>query len=109
VELVESGRPFTDGLRSFPVARRREATQTGIENLIRARHEFRLAFMERSIEDGLGPRELGEIWGVSRQRIDQYLQELKKRRLSEADLGHTARQGNQASSADRVATRTHKG
>jgi hypothetical protein len=76
---VEEGGSVTAGLRSFPVATRREATQSGIEQMVKSRHDLRLAVIALATADGIGPRELSEIWGVSRQRIDQYLQELKKR------------------------------
>ncbi len=79
VAHIEGGGCITEGLQEFPVARRREAVQEALARMVKARHELRLHFISRALDDGLSVQENADLWGISRQRVGQYLRELHDR------------------------------
>ncbi len=46
------------------------------------RHQLRLTVIAACIEAGMTPREIAEQWDISRQRVDQFVQKLKRARTT---------------------------
>ncbi len=78
IGAIEVGAKITDTLRSSSAGRQRKATQDAFERVIAARHELRLRVIAVCRDEGIRPWEIAEWWGISRQRVDRYIQELKK-------------------------------
>jgi CHASE2 domain-containing sensor protein len=79
IEALESGATVTDTLRTSSAAPQRRAMEDAFTRLVAARHEFRLRVISVCRDDGVRPWEIAKWWGISRQRVDRYIQELKKR------------------------------
>jgi len=79
IEFLESGGGVTEGLKAFPIARRREDTLRALTRTNDARHELRLLAIALCVDEGMPPAVIADIWGVSRQRIGQYIREIKAR------------------------------
>ena len=60
----------------------RRSIQDALDAVGAARHRYRLEAIAACIEDGMTPREIAEAWGISRQRVDQFVQE--RRRTTES-------------------------
>ena len=78
IQQLESGVGIVDALKASSVASQRHDTQEALEVASAARHDLRLQIMAVCLEEGLTPREIAELWGISRQRADRFVQELKK-------------------------------
>ncbi|MGA2835122.1 MAG: helix-turn-helix domain-containing protein [Acidimicrobiales bacterium] len=78
IESIEAGTKITDTLRTSSAAPQRRATQEAFERAIAARHELRLRVISVCRDEGIRPWEIAKWWGISRQRVDRYIQELKK-------------------------------
>ncbi len=60
------------------ISTERELVQEALERLNTARHRFRLRVVGACIESGMTPREVADWWGISRQRVDQFIQEYRR-------------------------------
>ena len=49
-----------------------------LDRLMAARHAFRLHVIAACIDGGMTPRQIAEEWGMSRQRVDQFVQKAKR-------------------------------
>jgi Trp operon repressor len=81
---LESGKDFEATIAGLPTVDERQAMEDAFKRIIDARHELRLQILAVCLDKGLRPREIGERWGVSRQRVAKYKAELKERQV-EAD------------------------
>ncbi len=79
IEQVESGADYMAALATAPSADDRKAMQDAFNRIIDARHELRLQILAVCLDQGMRPREIGERWGISRQRVAKYMVELKER------------------------------
>ena len=75
---LESGVDVMTALRMAPTSAQRHSTQEALEQARAARHELRLQVMAVCFDDGMTPREIAEQWGISRQRADRMVQEIKR-------------------------------
>jgi predicted transcriptional regulator len=78
LELLGSGRDLVTILRSIPVGAYRQTTQVNSDRMAAARHRLRVLVIAACVDAGLTPREIADEWGMSRQRVDQFLQEYRK-------------------------------
>jgi DNA-directed RNA polymerase specialized sigma24 family protein len=81
IDHLEDGAGVLEALRVLPVAARRLATQDAFQRVVTARHRLRLRAIVACADAGMSPLQIAEIWGVSRQRVAQYLTEAKKQAL----------------------------
>jgi len=86
IEQIESGSDFMEAMAKAPAAAERQVTQDAFKRIIDARHALRLQLLRLCLEQGLTPREIGERWGVSRQRVMKYKAELDKNQVAAPDL-----------------------
>ena len=77
IDHLESGGSIIEALTALPVSSRRQATQDAFKRVVEARHLLRLRAISVCIDEGMRPSQIGETWGISRQRVDHYIQELK--------------------------------
>ena len=78
IEALRSGTGVLEALGATPVGPQRKATQDVLDRVMAARHSFRLHLITACIEGGMTPRQIAEEWGMSRQRVDQFVQEAKR-------------------------------
>ncbi len=78
LEAIRSGAGVVETLEAAPANAQRRATQEMLERLVAARHQFRLYLIGACIDAGMSPREIAADWGISRQRVDQFVQEFKR-------------------------------
>ncbi len=78
VATLRSGAPVAVLLGTEPVGEQRLTTQAALDRLSAARHQLRLGVVEACIQAGMTPRQIAEEWDLSRQRVDQFVQELKQ-------------------------------
>ena len=78
IRQLESGADFVDMMADAPTAAERQATLDAFDGITAARHAVRLLLLEACLDQGMSPREIGERWGVSRQRVATYVAELKE-------------------------------
>jgi DNA-binding CsgD family transcriptional regulator len=76
-QLVDGG-GVIESLKSLPVAARRRSTQDAFQRVVKARHGLRLRAIAACAAEGMSSGEIAEIWGVSRQRVGQYISKLQK-------------------------------
>lgn len=79
IDKLLAGQRVVDVLRSTPVDSQRRATQGALDRMNVARHELRLEVIEICLDEAMLPGQIAAIWGVSRQRIDRYVQEIRRR------------------------------
>ena len=82
---LESDGDFMEMMAKVPTATERQVTQDAFKKITDARHAIRLLLLEVCLEQGLSPREVGETWGVSRQRVAKYVAELKEIRSTQPE------------------------
>ncbi len=87
IEKLRRGVRITDTLRDAPASRQRQATQDANDRITTARHDVRLLLIGRCLEEEMPPWEIGRAWGMSRQRVDRYIQELKRSTPSSNSAG----------------------
>jgi len=78
LEVLGSGEDLVGILRSIPVRAYRQTTQETLDRIGVARHRLRVLLIAACVDAGMTPREIAEEWGLSRQRVDQFLQEFRK-------------------------------
>jgi len=78
IERLEAGLDVADLIRQSTASQDRQTVQDAIDGIVDARHRFRLAAITACVDDGMAPREIAEAWGISRQRVDQFIQEARK-------------------------------
>jgi hypothetical protein len=75
---LRGGGAIVDLVKETRISTERELVQEALEQLNTARHRFRLRVVGACIESGMTPREVAEWWGISRQRVDQFIQEYRR-------------------------------
>jgi len=78
IERLESGMQVSDLIRTSTASQDRQTVQVAIDAIVDARHRFRLAAIIACLDGGMPPREIAEAWGISRQRVDQFIQEARR-------------------------------
>ena len=78
LEVLGSDGDLMTILRSIPVGEYRQMTQENSDRINLARHRLRVLVIAACVDAGLTPREIAEEWGMSRQRVDQFLREYRK-------------------------------
>jgi len=77
-QLVHGGRVI-EALKVLPVASGRKAGRDAFQRVVKARHRLRLGAIASCADEGMGPVQIAEIWGVSRQRVARYISEMEER------------------------------
>lgn len=80
ISALRSGGEITDLVHAEPIGDQRQATQEALDRVNTGRHQLRLTVIAACIEAGMTPREIAEQWDISRQRVDQFVQKLKRAR-----------------------------
>ncbi len=80
ITQLKSGVDFMETMAKAPTATERQATQDAFRRITDARHKLRLLLLDVCLQQGMSAREVGERWGVSRQRVATFAAELKKNR-----------------------------
>jgi hypothetical protein len=78
IERLEAGMRVADLIRASTASEDRQTVQGALDEVVEARHRFRLAAIAACMADGMAPREIAEAWGISRQRVDQFVQENRR-------------------------------
>ena len=78
VARLEAGERPTEILATVPASAQRQATQDALDGAAAARHELRLQMIAACLADGMTPRQIADAWGVSRQRADRFVQEIRR-------------------------------
>lgn len=78
IEQIRAGVKVTDAVRTEPVSSQRLSTREAMERVEVARNELRLLVIAECVKEGMVPREVAELWGMSRQRADQYVQQIRR-------------------------------
>jgi hypothetical protein len=78
IERIIAGERIADVVRSTPAGSQRQATQDSLERVNLARQDLRLRVIAACLDQGMLPGQIAEAWGVSRQRIDHYVQRIKR-------------------------------
>ena len=85
IEQLEADGDFMEMMSRAPTASERQITQEAFNRITDARHAIRLLLLEVCLEQGMSVREIGEKWGVSRQRVATFVAELKQLRATEPE------------------------
>jgi hypothetical protein len=78
IERLRAGEKISETLGHQPPGDQRQSTQDAYRRIDEARHQLRLLLIQRCLEEGMRAWEIAHAWGMSRQRIDRYIQEIKK-------------------------------
>ena len=78
IERLRAGEKLSETLADRPAGSQRQATQEANERIVDARHNLRLLLIGRCLEEGMRPWAIADAWGMSRQRVDRYIQEIKR-------------------------------
>lgn len=78
IAQLESGVSVAGLIRASTATEDRQTVQGAIDEVVAARHRFRLVAIAACMEGGMTPREIAEAWGISRQRVDQFVQESRR-------------------------------
>ncbi len=78
IERLRAGERISETLGHESPGTQRQATQDAHHRIDEARHDLRLLLIQRCLDEGMRAWEIAEAWGMSRQRIDRYIQEIKK-------------------------------
>jgi hypothetical protein len=82
IDRLRDGESVVDLVKESRISTERALVQEALEQLNSARHRFRLRVVGACIEAGMMPREVAEWWGISRQRVDQFIQEYRRNRAN---------------------------
>jgi acetyl-CoA acetyltransferase len=91
ISQLKSGADFMETMARAPTAVERQATQDAFRSITDARHKLRLLLLDVCLQQGMSAREIGERWGISRQRVAIFAAELKKKRKGSLE-SHAAAQ-----------------
>lgn len=72
---LEAGVGVLDALFAVPVSQQRDEMQGVLDRFHTARHQFRLLLVAECASSGMNARQVGEVWGFSRQRAHLLIQE----------------------------------
>jgi len=78
IERLGGGMRVADLIRTSTADQDRQSLQGAIDAIVDARHRFRLVAITACVDDGMAPKEIAEAWGISRQRVDQFIQEARR-------------------------------
>ncbi len=78
IERLQAGEKISETLGYTPAGDQRESTQEANQRISVARHNLRLLLIGRCLDEGMRPWEIARAWRMSRQRIDRYIQEIKR-------------------------------
>ena len=77
-DRLAAGERPTEVLATTPASWQRQSTQEALDAAAAARHHLRLQMIAACMADGMTPRQIAEAWGVSRQRADRFVQQIKR-------------------------------
>ena len=72
---LDAGVGVLDALFAVPVSQQRDEMQGVLDRFHTARHQFRLLMVAECASTGMNARQVGELWGFSRQRAHLLIQE----------------------------------
>jgi hypothetical protein len=75
IGALESGADVIETLVTSRVRAHREELTAALQEVERTRHQFRLVLVAECQASGMSVREIAELWGFSRQRAAQLIQE----------------------------------
>jgi hypothetical protein len=78
IERLRAGEKITETLSYTSAGTQRGATQEANQRIAVARHRLRVLLIGRCLDEGMRPWEIANAWGMSRQRVDRYIQEMRK-------------------------------
>jgi len=78
IERLRAGERISETLGYESPGDQRQSTQDAQHRIDEARHNLRLLLIRRCLDEGMRAWEIARAWGMSRQRIDRYIQEMKK-------------------------------
>jgi DNA invertase Pin-like site-specific DNA recombinase len=78
IERIRAGEKITETLGYTPAGLQRQSTQDANRRIDDARHHVRLLLIAQCLDEGMRPWEIANAWGMSRQRVDRYIQEIKR-------------------------------
>jgi len=78
IERLRAGEQISKTLAEGSTGSQRQATQEANERIADARHTLRLVLIGRCLDEGMRSWEIADAWGMSRQRVDRYIQEIKR-------------------------------
>jgi hypothetical protein len=78
IERLRQGEKVTETLSYTPAGEQRGATEAANRRIAVARHDLRMLLIGRCLDEGMRPWEVANAWGMSRQRVDRYIQEMKR-------------------------------
>jgi Homeodomain-like domain len=78
IDRLRDDGSVVDLVKESNISTERALVQDALEELNGARHRFRLRVVGACIEAGMTPREVADWWGISRQRVDQFIQEYRR-------------------------------
>jgi hypothetical protein len=78
IERLRAGERISETVAYEVPGGQRQATQDAYHRIDEARHGLRLLLIRRCLDEGMRAWEIAQAWGMSRQRIDRYIQEMKK-------------------------------
>ena len=87
IERLRAGQKISETLADVSAGSQRQATQEANERIADARHTLRVVLIGRCLDEGMRPWEIADAWGMSRQRVDRYIQEIK-RGSEDVDVTH---------------------
>ena len=77
---LTQGRDIQETLCTSRIEELRTELQAAMDRVARTRHEFRMALASQCADSGMSTREIGELWGFSRQRAQALIQETREAR-----------------------------
>ncbi len=80
IRLLDLGNGVAGTLAKLPTDQTRRTAAQAEAELVRARHELRLAVFAAGLEEGMTIAELSRCWGFSRQLGARYAKELRSRK-----------------------------
>ena len=78
IERLRAGQKIREALADVSAGSQRQATQEANERIADARHTVRLVLIGRCLDEGMRTWDIADAWGMSRQRVDRYVQEMKR-------------------------------
>jgi len=75
---LDSGAHVTETFSTPRVSELRSELNSALDDLAATRHRFRLALVSECAGSGMNAREVSELWGFSRQRAAQLIQETRR-------------------------------
>ncbi len=78
IERHLAGEGIAEVFLTSPSGEQRQVTQDAFDFVASTRHAYRLRIIAALMEHGMPMWEIATVWGFSRQRVDRYVQEIKR-------------------------------